>query len=279
MPRTLTSTTTPYLVRLTRLCRLGLHLTRGILIVATRYKRLAQPERAVVTRRWSAQLLKILGISLKVNGLNPGFYPPNTLLVANHVSWLDIFVLNSVTVSRFVAKREIRDWPVIGWLVQVGGTLFIDRSNRRDACRVNQQLAEALAKGGCMAVFPEATTSDGRGLLPFKSSLFEAALLAKGTVQPVALRYQLPDGELTTAAAYAGDTTFWQSLSQMLAVPAMEVELTYGQPLKAGINGLDNRFQLSELARLEISKSLRLPLPDTPDTVAKTAADPQAVAP
>ncbi|WP_230370232.1 lysophospholipid acyltransferase family protein [Paludibacterium denitrificans] len=199
----MTSTTTPYLVRLTRLCRLGLHLTRGILIVATRYKRLAQPERAVVTRRWSAQLLKILGISLKVNGLNPGFYPPNTLLVANHVSWLDIFVLNSVTVSRFVAKREIRDWPVIGWLVQVGGTLFIDRSNRRDASRVNQQLAEALAKGGCMAVFPEATTSDGRGLLPFKSSLFEAALLAKGTVQPVALRYQLPDGELTTAAAYA----------------------------------------------------------------------------
>jgi len=267
--------TTSCFTRASRLLRLVCHIALGIFIVATRYPRLAQAERAVVTRRWSGHLLKILGISVRVEGVNPGFYPPNTLLVANHVSWLDIFVLSSCTVSRFVAKREIRSWPLIGWVVNAGGTLFIDRSNRRDASRVNQLLAEALGKGSCMAVFPEATTSDGSGILPFKASLFEAALPSRSTVQPVSMRYQLPDGSLTTAPAYAGDTTFWQSIKLILAQPAMEVALTYGQPLKAGEGELTTRFALSERAFREVSLGLKLPLPDTPDTAAQTSVDPQ----
>ena len=159
---------------------------------APRYPRLSQPARAVITQRWSRQLLHILAIKVKVIGTPPGVYPAHTLVVANHVSWLDIFALNSVTVSRFVAKKELRDWPVAGYLVKNAGTLFIDRANRRDASRVNQQLAQALQDGGCMAVFPEATTSDGRAMLPFKASLFEAARLAGATVQPVAIRFNHP---------------------------------------------------------------------------------------
>ncbi len=272
------SPTTSSAVRLGRLARLGWHFALGIFIVATRYRRLAQAERAVITRRWSTQLLHILGIRIEIEGVNPGFYPPNTLLVANHVSWLDIFALNSCTVSRFVAKQEIRTWPVIGWLVETGGTLFIDRSNRRDASRVNQLLSNALANGSCMAVFPEATTSDGTGMLPFKASLFEAALPSSSIVQPVALRYQLPDGRLTTAAAYAGDTTFWQSLRAVLATPSMVVKISYGTPLKAGCGELTTRFALSDAARRSIAASLKLPAPETPDTARTAPADPPTVA-
>ncbi|MCD4498889.1 lysophospholipid acyltransferase family protein [Chromobacterium vaccinii] len=256
--------TTSFATRCGRVLRLLGHLAVGVFIVATRYSRLAQAERAVVTRRWAQHALKILGVSIKVQGVNPGFYPPNTLLVANHVSWLDIVALNSCTVSRFVAKREIRKWPLIGWLAYVAGTLFIDRGNRRDASRVNQILAEAMKNGGCMAVFPESTTSDGSGLLPFKASLFEAALLAGGTVQPVSLRYQRPDGSLLREAAYIDDISLFQSIGKVLSVPQIEVEISYGLPLKAGDAGLDNRFLLAEQARLEVARGLRLQLEEKP---------------
>ena len=91
-----------------------MHLLRGLLVIATRYPRLSQPARAVITQRWSRQLLHILAIKVRVHGTPPAVYPANTLVVANHVSWLDIFALNSVTVSRFVAKKELRDWPLAG---------------------------------------------------------------------------------------------------------------------------------------------------------------------
>ncbi|KMN81716.1 MULTISPECIES: lysophospholipid acyltransferase family protein [Chromobacterium] len=253
--------TTSLLTRIARVARLFGHLAIGVFILVTRYSRLAHAERAVVTRRWAAHALKILGISVRIQGVNPGFYPPNTLLVANHISWLDIFVLNSCTVSRFVAKRELRSWPVLGWLAHLGGTLFIDRSKRKDASRVYKALAHAMENGACMAVFPESTTSDGLNLLPFKASLFEAALLSRGTVQPVGLRYYDADGEQTLVPAFIGELTFLQSVRKVLAMPAMEVEVSYGQPLKAWENGLDTRFALAQQAQQEVARALRLSPP------------------
>ena len=248
--------TTSLPVRLLRLARLGLHLLRGVITIATLYPRLSQPEKAVITQRWSQRLLHLLAIKVKVNGAAPGIYPPHTLVVANHVSWLDICALNSVTVSRFVAKKELRDWPVAGFLVKSAGTLFIDRSNRRDTSLVNKQLAAALDNGDCMAVFPEATTSDGTGLLPFKSSLFEAARLAGATVQPVAIRYVSPGGHYCASAAYAGDTSFGQSLWAILSTRAMVVELDYLAALPAADT---TRFALSEASRAAIASALGLP--------------------
>ncbi|MDC7700894.1 lysophospholipid acyltransferase family protein [Vogesella indigofera] len=250
---------TSWPTRLLRLGRLGMHLLRGLLVIATRYPRLSQPARAVITQRWSRHLLHILAIKVRVHGTPPAVYPPNTLVVANHVSWLDIFALNSVTVSRFVAKKELRDWPLAGFLIKNAGTLFIDRNNRRDASRVNEQLAKALQDGGCMAVFPEATTSDGRSLLPFKASLFEASRLAHATVQPVAIRYLTPGGHYCAAAAYAGDTSFWQSLCLILASRAMVVELSYTAAIPPYDTALASRFQLSETARDAIRDALQLP--------------------
>lgn len=240
-------------VRALRLTRLALHLLRGIATVARLYPRLSQPEKAVITQRWSRQLLHILAIKVKVVG-EPGLiYPPNTLIVANHISWLDIFALNSVTVSRFVAKKELRDWPLAGFLVKSAGTLFIDRSNRRDASRVNEQLAEALKDGGCMAVFPEATTSNGRQLLPFKASLFESARLAAATVQPVAIRYLTPGGHYCAAPAYDGDVTFWQCVRAILSCRDMVAELTY---LPAIHSAGQSRQSLCSLSQQQIASVL-----------------------
>ena len=200
-----------------------------------------------------AELLRGLGIEFQV-------LPANVPEIHHEqLTARELCQINAYRKARFVAKKELRDWPVAGFLVKNAGTLFIDRANRRDASRVNQQLATALQAGGCMAVFPEATTSDGRGLLPFKASLFEAARLAGATVQPVAIRFTTPGGQFCEAAAYAGDTTFWQSICQILRTRAMVVELHYTPAIRQADSSCQTRFALSDTSRRRIAEALHLP--------------------
>lgn len=261
---------TTYLTRAWRLARLGLHLGHGLWTAATRLSRQSQQRRLETIQRWSCRLLKLLGVEIEVIGHTPGLHPPNMLLVANHISWMDIFALNCVTVAQFVAKKEIRGWPFIGWLVASAGTLFIDRTNRRDAIRINEHLARALENGSCMAVFPEATTSEGNVLLPFKASLFESALLSGGTVQPVAIRYVDKEGNYTAATSYASDTTFMESLYAIVREPRIRVVLDFATPLTAQL--YPSRFALSEAARQEVESRLKLS-PAPAGTAPKTPAD------
>ncbi len=266
--------TTSFATRATRLTLMGIHFLYGFWLLAFRYRKLSQPAKVKLARAWSSRMLKVLGIDIVLKGAWPGDYPPNTLMVANHISWLDIFALSSQTMTRFVAKMEIRHWPVVGWLVNAGGTLFIDRTNRRDASRVNQVMADALTSGDCMAVFPESTTTEGDVLLPFKSSLFESAVLAGSQVVPVTLRYLDANDQPTPAPSYAGDTTFRESLAAILRLQVIRVEVTFGQPLKAGTPPYDSRFALADAARRQIATALKLSH-DTPDTAAISPLDPQ----
>lgn len=247
---------TSFPVRLWRWLRLGFHIAFGLWIAAFRFNKQSQQERAQEIQNWSKALLEVINIEVKVSGPTPGLHPANTLLIANHISWLDIFALNCVTVAHFVAKSDILSWPFIGWLVKSAGTLFIDRNNRRDTSRINQHLARALENGNCMAVFPEATTSEGDVLLPFKASLFESVILSKGTVQPVAVRYRDVEGNYTAAPSYAGDTTFIESLASMFTQPKMTVELTFLPTLNAV--DFETRFALSEAARETVAGELKL---------------------
>ena len=121
----------------------------------------------------------------------------NLLIVANHISWLDIFVLLSVQPVRFVAKAELKRWPVVGPLITGAGTLYVERARRRDTHNVNRRAAEALARGDVLAIFPEGTTTDGTTLLPFHGSLLQPIVDAEGHVLPVAIRYRTPDGAHT----------------------------------------------------------------------------------
>jgi len=252
---------------------MGLHFFMGFVILATRYPHLSHEARANATRLWSQKFLKMLSIELHVHGNIPDTFQHNTLLVSNHISWLDIIALTACTPTRFIAKKEIRSWLFVGKMAEIGGTLFIDRTNRRDASRVNRHMAEALQDGDCLAVFPEGTTSTGVTLLPFKSSLFESAILAKSVVQPVTIRYQDRQGKHTAAPSYAGETTFWESLSRLLRQKSMVVELYYGEKLAAGSEPFLTRFELAEAARHEIAAGFKQS-PDKLDTAVQTIACP-----
>ena len=137
----------------------------------------------------------MLKVEARVHWRHDGEMPANVLIVANHISWLDIFVLSSLQPARFIAKADLRRLPIAGRLIANVGTLFIERERRRDTHTVNRHTVEALTRGDVVAVFPEGTTSDGTGLLKFHSSLLQSAVDAKGHVQPIAIRYRTPGDE------------------------------------------------------------------------------------
>ena len=166
-----------------------------------------------IVRRWSARLLRICGVRVAA-GDTPRL--AHGLVVANHVSWLDIFLINAACPCRFVAKAEIRSWPVLGWLAARARTVFIARGNRRDLRHIFQGLVAALAAGERVALFPEGTTASQGALLTFHANLFEAALDAHVPVQPVALAYLRADGGWHPAVDYVGDDTFVDSLHRIL---------------------------------------------------------------
>ncbi len=192
-----------------RLLRCGLHIVRGALICAFIFPFVSTSKRMAHVGRWSAGALSMLGIALRVSGTPAS---GAALFVANHVSWIDILAINAVQPLRFVSKSDIRAWPVLGWLAACGGTLFIERTRARDALRVLHLVAQAMKAGEQVAVFPEGTTSDGHGVLPFHANLLQAAISAEVPVQPVALRFSDDSQPVSAAAAYVGDTTLLQSI-------------------------------------------------------------------
>ena len=181
-------------------------------------------KRALV-KRWSARLLSMLRVTVVMVG-DPGVRGGNVLLVANHISWLDIFVLNALHPVRFVGKSELTKWPVVSRMIRGAGTIFIEREKRRDTHRVNHQMATLLAGGDVVAIFPEGTTSDGIDVLPFKSSLLQPIVEAKGRVQPLAIRYWNGDGSMALAPAYVGETSFPESFWAVCGARALTVHLT-----------------------------------------------------
>ncbi|GAA5783756.1 1-acyl-sn-glycerol-3-phosphate acyltransferase [Chitiniphilus shinanonensis] len=226
-------------LRLQRLFSVLCHLGMGIAIATWRFPRMDENARLCRIQAWSRTLAKKLGITVRVQGVVPGLYPPNHLLLANHISWLDIFVLNTETVSRFVAKSEIRGWPVVGSLCHAAGTLFIERERKRDTARVSNAMIDALREGHCVAVFPEGTTSDGRCILPFRSSLLQAAIDSDATIQPIYLRYVDTAGNWNDAAAYINEMSLSQSLWRLLGAQGLVAEINFLAPF--AVDGEDRR--------------------------------------
>lgn len=212
-------------IRGLRLLRLTVHLLRGLLTVAFLFPFHSKRQQRHAVKIWSGNLLRILGIRLKADGVPDQARP--LMIVSNHVSWLDIFALNAVLPVRFVAKSEIRRWPAIGWLSARTGTLFIERGRRRDAARVGGLVTEVMRDGDVVAVFPEGTTTDGSQVLRFHSSLLQPALTAGAGVQPVSLRFERSDGSLCVEAAYDGDKSLWHTLLQIIAQREIRVHLRF----------------------------------------------------
>jgi 1-acyl-sn-glycerol-3-phosphate acyltransferase len=180
----------------------------------------------------SVRSLAAIAVDVERRGARPLLHGP-ALIVANHVSWLDVQVLGTVAPTRFVAKSEVRGWPGIGDLVARIGTIFLRRRSCRDAARVKNLIARALVSGDRFAVFPEGTTTDGSRVAPFYAALLQAAVDAAVPVQPVAIRYREIGGARSDAAAFVDDMTFAGSLARVLARPRLVAELTFGAPIYA----------------------------------------------
>jgi len=228
-----------------KILRTAGHLLGGALTVLLLFPHLDRPERARRVSRWAGRYLAILGIRVRVLGRPPSVRGGGVLLAANHLSWLDIHLLHSQLPARFVSKAEVRGWPLIGWLAEAAGTVFLVREKKADAMRVNQIMAEHLRLGDCLALFPEGTTSDGSTLLSFYPSLFQPAVDAGAQVWPVRIRYLTPAGETCEAASYHGTMSLGESFLRIARLRGgIDAEITYLPPLDS--TGLTRR----ELARL-----------------------------
>lgn len=257
----ITQTSLP--TRLWRSARLLAHLLHGVAVAALIVPRLDPAAREARIKQWCATVLSILHVRVVLRGHAPAAGTADALFVANHISWIDIWVLKQLHPMRFVAKAEIRDWSVIGWLAEKAGTLFIQRHKRQETGRMMNSVEEALRAGDCLCFFPEGTTTDGTELKPFKSSLFQAAVNAGATVWPVALYYPHPDGGANTAIAYCGEITMLQSLIAVLKQQEIIVTLDFAEPISA--QGQERRHLCSK-ARQAIASRLNLPSRKAPET-------------
>lgn len=234
-----------------RLARVGLHLATAIITVAFVYPFVRQSVRLWLRQRWSRQLLGILGVHLDIARHTP---VTRGLIVANHISWLDIYVIHALSPAAFVCKADVRDWPVIGWLCQHTDCIFIERGSRNAAMRTTRTLTDKLASGTVAAVFPEGTTSDGTRLLPFHGALLQAAIDAEVPVQPISLGYYDAAGKRTDAAAYYGDTSLLASIRNVVNAPALTVRAHILLPLAAEGR---TRQELTRQARAVIEEALQ----------------------
>jgi 1-acyl-sn-glycerol-3-phosphate acyltransferase len=255
------------LVSVFRGSRLFLHLFSGMLL-AVIYPHLNQIRQRRAMKTWSRQLLTILNIGIQIEGRQPTRGEGGCLIVANHVSWLDIFVLNAINPASFIAKSEVRGWPIIGWLCRRSGTIFIERAMRQDASMINQRVSLLLKQGACIGLFPEGTTTDGKQVGHFHSALIQPAIDAGIRLCPIALRYQDKNGEPEIAAAFVGDTTLAQSIWQILRCPHLNALVVFTPALLADSA---NRRVLARTAQAAIAQVLQT-IGTTRQAIAQQAA-------
>ena len=215
------------LVAVVRMLRLLVHALAGLWTLHLRFGRMSVAEQHSAVQQWAQGVLRIMGIELQVHGRA---HAGPVLLVANHISWLDIVVMLAAQYCRFVAKSELKAWPLVGPLATAAGTLYIERASSRDALRVVHHMAERLQVGDVLAVFPEGTTGDGVEVLPFHANLLQAAIAAQAPAQAVGLRCVDAWGQPSFAPCYIGDDTFVGSVWRTLCAGGLVAHVAFAAP-------------------------------------------------
>ena len=259
----MTHNRTPRLVRALRWARLFAHLATAMALLRFVFPRSSRERRRALIAWWSRKLLALLNVTAAVDGTPP--HPGEAAMIAaNHISWLDIFLISALRPTRFIAKSEIRDWPVAGFIAQRSGTIFIRRAQRRDTARINERVHAALVEGDCVGLFPEAQTTEGDRLLKFHSSLFEPAVANRARVHPAAIRYEHPDGSLCRAPAYVGELSFAQSMGLIIRTRCIVARVAFAQPIEPGEQ---TRREVAAQAHARVASLLGYGAPDSePDT-------------
>jgi 1-acyl-sn-glycerol-3-phosphate acyltransferase len=234
-----------------------------------------RPARRRQISAWSAKVLGLFGLRLVTTGIPSQQDPSARLLVANHVSWLDIIAIWATTDTEFVAKTEVGRWPLIGGLARRLGVIFVDRSKRSDALIAGMAVATALSAGRSVCIFPEGTSTEGRELQPFHSALFQAAVITGAPVQPIAIRYFRTTGSRATEAAFTGDMSLVQSMWQLSGADPIDIDLGFLTAIHS--RGHDRRT-LARQAHELIGWRLREPMPGLlPISIEDSVADAEAL--
>lgn len=222
-----------------RIIRIVIHTIIGLIIAAIFLPVLSENAKKKLIKWWCGGLLHAFHIKVLTFGKLPPATTKGVMFVANHISWSDIHALNSKIALRFIAKAEIRNWPIFGYLAHKANPLFIDRGKRQVASKIVAITAASLAQGDNLCFFPEGTTTDGTQVLRFKSSVIQAAINVNSLIWPVAIRYINGDGSINTAMAYAGETGLIESMQQVIKQRNATVELHFLEPIET--TGKDRR--------------------------------------
>ncbi|MBR7799912.1 lysophospholipid acyltransferase family protein [Undibacterium fentianense] len=236
-----------------RLIRVLLHVFQGVLTCALVFPFSSDARRASLVRAWSTKLLGLCRVEVRFINRSGVESTEHALIVANHVSWMDIFVINSWQACHFVAKSDIRAWPIAGWLSAQAGTIFLARGKQRDVRRIYEGLVHQLRENKRIAFFPEGTTGAQGSLLPFHANLFEAAIEAKVPVLPFALRYVDRQGRLHSAADFIGEMSFAESMRLILKQDHIIAELI--QLPQISVVGMHRR-ELAQAAHAIVAQAL-----------------------
>ncbi len=208
-------------------------------------------ERAIF-RRWARAVCWVLGVRVTVEGVVPG---PPCLLVSNHLSYVDVPVIASVFPSRFVAKAEVRSWPIVGWSCRLAEMLFVDRTSRPDARRVADEIRVAIESGDNVVVFPEGTSTAGHRVAPFRSPLLASAAAAGVPVHFSAIGYSVPGAGRPAhlAVCWWGGMAFGSHVLGLLKLPRVDARLSFGREPLGGHDrkalAIDLQRAVSELFR------------------------------
>ena len=264
-----------------RKARIFGHLLHGMWTVATRFPNATPQVRMELNRLWSIEMLRRCGMKLVVHN-DQARLDSGALVVGNHVSWIDIYVVNAWRPTPFVSKAEVRAWPLVGWLAQQLDTVFLQREKRSDAKRIMHELSQRLVRGELMCVFPEGTTSIGTDLLPFHSNLFQAAVSASRPVQPICLMYEDANGRQAEAPAYIDDLTLAFTLNAMLRDTPLTAHLYVCDAIEPGADRrvLAKQAQAAvEAALRRMQQGLAAPVAVVSDDAAGAVAEFEAVTP
>jgi len=204
---------------------------------------------------WCKRLLSIFEIEVKLEGFESYFFNEKKyLIVSNHISWLDIIVIQSIKPSIFVAKSDVASWPLFGWVAQMTGTIFIKRDKVSDIKKALKKMKRRLIKRS-VCIFPEGTSTNGRYVLPFKSNLFQSSIDTNKAILPICLRY-LEDNSYSDKVAFVDDMSLFDSIMKIKNENKIKTVLDVLQPIRPRGNRKELASYTHEIIQKNLSQKL-----------------------
>jgi len=211
-----------------------------------RPKKSGPSARALWLQRHSRRISKMFRLEPQVYG----DIPSRGLLITNHLSYLDVIVISSITPAIFVAKKEVRSWPALGLCAQMGGTLFVDRARRLQVGAMSDEIQSVLDAGVLVVLFPEGTSTNGQGVLPFRSALLEPAARHVHSISVGCLQYALDDGDAANEVCYWGDHSFFPHMLNLLGKRTLRATVRFAR----FDSDVTDRKEVARLVREEVLK-------------------------